>query len=161
MEIIPYKTNPKHLAGIIDVINYGQNIEADLKIKMVEEYDLFDIENSYQARGGEFWIALDNDRVVGTIALYPLIGKTAVLKKLFSYPEYRGDPIRIGNKLYDKFMEFAKAHGYTKIILDSPEGRDRAHHFYEKKGFNQITAEQLEVEYHYPDRNSLLYESNI
>ncbi|EFR88930.1 gnat family acetyltransferase [Listeria marthii FSL S4-120] len=48
MKIKHYANNPKHLAELVDLINYCQNIEADLDIKMAEQADIFEIEDYYQ-----------------------------------------------------------------------------------------------------------------
>lgn len=42
------------MAGIVDLVNYCQNIEAHLDIKMVEQSDLFMIKDYYQKKGGSF-----------------------------------------------------------------------------------------------------------
>ena len=161
MKIISYRSNPKHLAELVDLINFCQNIEADLSIKFAEQSDVFDIQNYYQKRGGNFWIALDDDKVVGSIALLPIDEKTAVLKKFFTYPEFRGNPSRLGAKLYKQFINFAREHNFNRIVLDTPEGEDRSHYFYEKQGFKRISSDELKVDYAYPDRNSRLYELTI
>lgn len=83
MEIKEYENNPYHLAQQVDLINYCQNIEAKLDRKMAEQDDIFQIENYYQNRKGQFWIALENEKVVGSIALLRIDDKTAVLKKIF------------------------------------------------------------------------------
>lgn len=138
MRIKPYETNPHHLAQLVDLINYCQNIEAKLNIKMAEQDDIFQIETYYQAKGGNFWIALDDtNKVVGSIALLPLNENTAVLKKFFTYPEFRGQPQRLGAKLYQQLITFAKDNHFQRIVLDTPEGETRSHYFYEKNGFLQ------------------------
>ena len=38
-------------------------------LSLQEQPDLLDIHRSYQQAGGEFWIALSDDRVIGTIGL--------------------------------------------------------------------------------------------
>lgn len=58
MKLESYQTNPHHLAEIVDLINFCQNIEAKLDIKFAEQDDVFQIEDYYQARGGEFFIAV-------------------------------------------------------------------------------------------------------
>lgn len=62
MEIKEYENNPYHLAQLVDLINYCQNIEAKLDIKMAEQDDIFQIENYYQNRKGQFWLALENEK---------------------------------------------------------------------------------------------------
>ncbi|MCP9313885.1 GNAT family N-acetyltransferase [Liquorilactobacillus satsumensis] len=161
MKIQTYTDQPEFVAGIVDLVNYCQNIEAHLDIKMVEQSDLFMIKDYYQKKGGQFWLALDNDQVVGTIALLPITADVAVLKKFFTYPQYRGDPHRLGSKLFSQLIEFAQVQAYKKLVLDTPEGEERSHYFYEKKGFHQIAREQLTINYPYPDRNSRIYVKDL
>ncbi|HEO7089320.1 TPA: GNAT family N-acetyltransferase, partial [Streptococcus agalactiae] len=106
---------------------------------------------------GQFWIALENEKVVGSIALLRIDDKTAVLKKFFTYPKYRGNPVRLGRKLFERFMLFARASKFTRIVLDTPEKEKRSHFFYENQGFKQITRDKLDVDYIFPDRDSRIY----
>lgn len=161
MKILPFEPNYHHTAQLVDLINYCQNLEAHLKIKMAEQDDIFNIPAYYQQSGGNFWLALDQDKVVGCIALLPIDANTAVLKKFFTYPSYRGNPVRLGQNLYDTLINFAKAHQFTRLVLDTPEAEHRSHTFYERQGFQQITSAQLHVAYPYPDRNSRLYELTL
>lgn len=159
MQITPYQDNPHHLAQLVDLINYCQNIEAQLNIKMAEQDDIFQINTYYQAKGGNFWIALDDtNQVVGSIALLPLDDKTVVLKKFFTYPQFRGQPNRLGAKLYQQLLTFANEHNFQRIVLDTPEDETRSHYFYEKQGFKQVAPDQFNADYPYPDRDSRLYE---
>lgn len=66
------------------------------------------------------------------------------------YEPYRGKPHNLGRQLYALFLEFARIHGFSKVILDTPKNTDRAHLFYEKAGFKKIEKEELPVEYDYP-----------
>lgn len=161
MQIEPYTPNYHHTAQLVDLINFCQNQEAHLGIKMAEQDDIFNIEAYYQHPSGEFWLALDNDQVVGCIALLPINSMTAVLKKFFTYPKYRGKPISLGWQLYEQLIKFARTHGFTRLVLDTPEGEHRSHAFYERQGFQRINADQLGVSYAYPDRDSRLYELKL
>ena len=158
MQIISYQNNPQYLAELVDLINYCQNIEAKLNIKMDEQNDIFQIDTYYQQKGGNFWIALKNNHVVGSIALLPLDSKTAVLKKLFTYPDYRGKPNHLGAKLYQELLTFAKQKSFQRIVLDTPENETRSHYFYEKNGFKQVSSKDFNASYPYPDRDSRLYQ---
>lgn len=159
--IQPYDESATHLAGVVDLVNYCQNIEAKLDIKMIEQSDLFMIKEYYQQKGGQFWIALDDNQVVGTIALLPITDEVAVLKKFFTYPKYRGNPERLGAKLFSQLITFTENKDFKQLVLDTPEAEERSHYFYEKQGFTQITKEHLTVQYPYPDRNSRVYVKDI
>ncbi|CAJ1198771.1 hypothetical protein CPR19088_GLDEOEPO_02526 [Companilactobacillus paralimentarius] len=158
MQITTYQNNPHHLAQLVDLINYCQNIEAKLNIKMAEQDDIFQIDDYYQEKGGNFWIALENNQVVGSIALLPLDNQTAVLKKFFTYPQFRGQPNRLGARLYQQLLSFAKDHNFQRLVLDTPEGETRSHYFYEKQGFKQFELQNFNASHPYPDRDSRLYE---
>lgn len=54
---------------IISLILSIQNKEAKIGLSLQEQPDLLDIYHSYQQPGGEFWIALSDGRVIGTIGL--------------------------------------------------------------------------------------------
>jgi N-acetylglutamate synthase-like GNAT family acetyltransferase len=161
MKITTYKSNPKTTAEIVDLVNFCQNIEAGLGLTMAEQYDLFEIEDHYQKIGGQFWTAIEDDKVVGTISLLPLNSDTAVLKKFFTYPDFRGEPEYLGKKLYEEFIEFAKEHNFKTIVLDSPGSQKRAHHFYRNQGFKEVTEDELTVSWSYPHSNSKFFQSEL
>ena len=54
---------------IISLILSIQNEEAKIGLSLQEQPDLLDIHRSYQQPGGEFWIALSDGQVIGTIGL--------------------------------------------------------------------------------------------
>lgn len=95
-------------------------------------------------------MAKENGKVAGTIGLMNKGNGLCILKKFFVYESYRGKPHNLGQQLYGVFLEFAKLHGFSRIILDTPKNTDRAHLFYEKAGFRRIEKEELPVEYDYP-----------
>ncbi|WP_125588359.1 GNAT family N-acetyltransferase [Companilactobacillus jidongensis] len=162
MKIETYKNNPQTLAGLVDLIEFCQNDEAHLDIKMIEQSDVFEIPEHYQATGGNFWIAKDNGLTVGSIGLLKLDNKNGVLKKFFTYPKYRGNPVRLGQKLYEQFIDYAKNEvNLETIFLDTPEGEQRSHYFYEKQGFKLINRDKLAANYEFPDRNSRIYKLNL
>lgn len=157
IKIEPFENTPKHTAQLVDLINYCQNIEAGLNIKMAEQDDIFQIKDYYQRRGGQFWLATDDKQVVGSIALLPIDNHYAVLKKFFTYPDYRGNPHRLGVQLFELLIQFAKNQNFREIVLDTPENEHRSHFFYEKHGFKLISREKLPVSYQFPDRDSRIY----
>lgn len=157
MEISPYVTDPQRTAELIDLILYCQNTEAHLGITMAEQPDVLMIPEYYQARGGEFWVATQAQHVAGCIALFPIDAHTAVLKKFFTYPQFRGQTVHLGWQLYQTLHHFVKSAGFTRLVLDTPEGEHRSHQFYERQGFVQVPFDQLGVNYAFPDRHSRCY----
>ena len=124
--------------------------------KLLEEQpDLMDIKHSYQRNGGEFWIALSDGKVIGTIGLMLKEKHCAILKKFFVKQPFRSQ--KIGFALYRELLKYAKQTGIQHIILDTPSVAHTSHRFYEKAGFHLTIKEKLPVTYVYPDRDSLLY----
>lgn len=157
MEIIQYKDEFRNDA--IDLILGIQNNEANVNLTIEDQPDLLNITESYLNRDGNFWLAVDNGRVVGTIALMSIDGEWSVLKKFFVRADYRSQ--KIGFALYSELLEFAKQKGYRHIILDTPSVAVKSHAFYERAGFRLISKLELKVQYNYPDRHSLLYQLDI
>ncbi len=158
MKIIEF--DGRRAEGIIELILTIQNQEAGIGLSLGEQPDLTDIEKSYQENGGNFWIALDDQgKVIGTIGLMKLNDRWAILKKFFVAAAYRFQ--RIGLKLYETLLDYAKQHGYRHIILDTPSVATKSHAFYRRAGFRQISASDLPVPYNYPDRDSLLFQLDL
>lgn len=73
----------KYDEEIISLILGIQNGENKLGLTLEEQPDLKAIKESYSDKGGEFWTALDDGRLIGTIGLMMKSEGYAVLKKVF------------------------------------------------------------------------------
>lgn len=145
----------KYDEEIISLILDIQNNEAKIGLSIQEQPDLLDIRRYYQDNGGEFWLALSDGELAGTIGLMMKEQKCAVLKKFFVKKEFRSQ--KIGLSLYNELLKYANGRGVSHIILDTPSVAHTSHRFYEKAGFYKIKKEQLPISYSFPDRNSILY----
>jgi N-acetylglutamate synthase-like GNAT family acetyltransferase len=161
MQILPYMPDPQTTAELIDLILFCQNTEAHLGITMAEHPDVLMIQDYYQARGGQFWVATQDGHVAGCIALLPVDHDTTVLKKFFTYPQFRGGAVHLGWQLYQTLLTYAQAQPFKRLVLDTPEAEHRSHQFYERQGFKQITFDQLGVTYAFSDRHSRFYALNL
>lgn len=158
MKIIEYKDEYKDEA--IKLILHIQNDEARINLSLDEQPDLKDITGYYNHNGGGFWIALnDENHVIGTIALMRLNDGWGVLKKFSVRSDYRSQ--HVGLALYQTLIEFARAHEFRHIILDTPSVAEKSHRFYKSAGFREIAKENLQVAYTYPDRDSLLFHLDL
>jgi len=153
MEITGYQS--RYRQQIIDLILHIQNDEAGIGLPIEEQPDLLDIPFYYQKNGGGFWLAVEDDTVIGTIALMNEGNGNAVLKKFFVAEEYRSK--KVGYTLYMQLIQFAKNAGIKTIVLDTPSVAKKSHRFYERAGFVRIQKDMLPFPYSYPDRNSYLY----
>lgn len=140
---------------IISLILSIQNEEAKIGLSLQEQPDLLDIHRSYQQIGGEFWIALSDGRVIGTIGLMLRENHCAIMKKFFVEKAFRSQ--KVGLSLYNELLQYAMSKEVRYIILDTPSVAHVSHRFYEKAGFFRISSGELPVPYSYPDRDSILY----
>jgi len=148
MNIIPYEAIYKQ--QIIDMILHTQNTEMKVNLTVADQPDLLDIPGAYIAGGGNFWIAVDNGKVIGTLGLIIQDGCYGILKKFFVRSDHRGQ--KVGLAMYLALLEYAKAKHLKSIILDTPIGAAAAHSFYVRSGFRQITADDLPFRYNHPPR---------
>ena len=67
---------------IIDLILEIQQKEFGIAIRKEDQPDLADIKDFYQAGYGNFWVALCDDRVVGTISLKDIGNRQSALRNV-------------------------------------------------------------------------------
>lgn len=105
----------KYDEEIISLILGIQNGENKLGLTLEEQPDLKAIKESYSDKGGEFWTALDDGRLIGTIGLMMKPDGYAVLKKFFVHKDHRLQ--KVGLKLYLTLLDYAKEKGVRHIFL--------------------------------------------
>ena len=110
------------------------------------EKDIKNMDNyTYKQNGGNFWLAIDNEEVIGTISLQNLGQGNGLLKAMYVHYEYRNK--KIASKLMEILLEFAKENHYKKIKLDTYKEFVAAIRFYEKTGFER--KEEIDNKYIY------------
>jgi putative acetyltransferase len=108
---------------------------------LAEEGVLKDIDNHPQVYDGEhgiFLVVLDEGRIVGTGAIKHLEADIAELKRLWLLEDYHGQ--KIGYRVVQRLLEFARAKGYSRIRLQTGANQTRAMQFYKKLGFIEIPS---------------------
>ncbi len=112
----------------------GHHIDADLN----------NIPEVYKGRS-RFWITLEQDRVIGTIAVQEISEDVAKLKRMFIAEEFHGTGV--AQKLLETALSFTKGNGYKKITLNTSKLMKRAHRFYEKNGFKRVSEGDVRFSY--------------
>lgn len=135
---------------VIDIVLHFQNDGTRPIVSVDDQPDLLNIVGEYIDKGGNFWIAEDDNKLIGTIGIMPYSTDIAILKKFFVYEQWQGEPYHIGRKLYAELLDFAKEKGYKTLLLDTPYNTERAHKFYEKAGFQKISEEDLPIKFSHP-----------
>jgi GNAT superfamily N-acetyltransferase len=140
-EIVPFA--PQHAAGVIAVILPIQQSEFEIPITLDAQPDLQDIPGFYQRGDGNFWVALDDQTVVGTAALLDIGNKQAALRKMFVSAELRGPEHGFAKRLLETLFAWCRARGVREVYLGTTAKFLAAHRFYEKSGFREIARAEL------------------
>ena len=140
----------KYTQDVIDLVLHFQNDGTRPIVTVNDQPDMLNITHEYINKGGNFWIAKDNERLIGSIGIMPYSDQIAVLKKFFVYEDYQGDPHHMGRRLYAHLLSFAKEKNFETILLDTPYNTERAHKFYEKAGFIKVTEDMLPIKFSHP-----------
>jgi N-acetylglutamate synthase-like GNAT family acetyltransferase len=128
---------------IIDLITSIQIAEFDVATSAEKQPDLRDIPGFYQRGIGNFWLAFEDDELVGTIALKDVGEGVCAFRKMFVKKEYRGKERGIAIKLMETLLSWAEEKGVQDIYLGTVDVYLAAHRFYEKSGFTEVTREQV------------------
>ena len=95
---------------------------------------------SYTERGGQFWIACgERGEVLGTAGMYWLSPTMFELRKMYLDARMRGH--RVGTRLLEAAIAWAKAQGGTRVVLDTTDEMTSAIAFYERHGFVRDDAQ--------------------
>lgn len=140
----------QYTQDVIDLVLHFQNDGTRPLVTVDDQPDLLNIIDSYINKGGNFWIAIENNKLLGSIGIMPYNSEIAILKKFFVYEKYQGEPHHLGQKLYSYLLNFAKSKNIKTILLDTPYNTVRAHKFYEKAGFTKIKESELPITFSHP-----------
>lgn len=130
-------------AQVVDLILQIQQQEYNVAITKAEQPDLLKIEEYYQTGNGNFWVAIYDENVVGTISLLDLGDNQVALRKMFVKKEYRGATYQTASLLLETTIIWARERSIKEIFLGTTPQFLAAHRFYEKNGFINIGLNDL------------------
>jgi len=110
----------------------------DVLEKERELHDVDNFQQEYVDNRGLFLVVMDDKKLVGTGAIKKLEENIAELKRLWLIEEYHGQ--RIGYQVVSQLLDFARAHGYEKVRLQTSQKQERAVRFYKQFGFYEIPS---------------------
>lgn len=129
--------------AVRDLIVPIQREEFGVDITYEDQPDLTKIPEFYQTGGGQFWVALDDDAFVGTIALLDIGRDMGALRKMFVAPSHRGADAGVARRLLETLLAHAESVGMAEVYLGTTSAFRAAHRFYEKNGFTRVAPEDL------------------
>lgn len=145
----------------VEIIQYDEMYRVDFanlnyewiaKFYTVEEHDREQLDDPYRyiiEPGGQIFFALIDGEAVGTVALIRMDDEAYELAKMAVSPRFQG--YKIGEKLLEASIEFARREGRKRIILESNTKQFAAINMYRKWRFREIPL----------DPNSLFARANI
>lgn len=109
--------------------------------------------------GNQFWVALDEKLVVGTLGLMRMNAEEADLKSFFVYKEYRGT--QVAKLLLQQLIQYAQSKHIRTIYIGTMEQFKAAQRFYEKNGFAKINEEDLPAAFNRNPLDTVFYKMDL
>ncbi len=137
MKIRPFQEGDE--TAIKELITSILNEEFQLEKRAYSETDLEMISKVYSGERNAFLIGEVDREIVGTVAIKEDDRRTALLRRLFVDPDYRGK--KYGSRLVDEALAFCRNKGYKKVVFRGTAGMSAALRLIRKKGF--LEAEKI------------------
>lgn len=132
-----------HQQAVENLVLPIQQIEFGVPITREEQADLIDVQGVFQKGKGNFWVAIRDGQVVGTIGVVDIGSGQVALKKMFVHRDYRGKQHGISAALMNGAKEWCRRQSVTQIFLGTTAQMSAAHKFYERNGFVPVDVLQL------------------
>ena len=159
IRLLPFQA--RHAAQVGELIVSIQRDEFGFDIDLERQPDLLAIPTYYQQGAGNFWVALDQEKVVGTIALKDIGQHGVALRKMFVDAEYRGAAWNVATKLLHGALDWARQHAVRSVFLGTTDKFRAAHRFYEKHGFALIDKTRLPAGFPFMPVDTRFYQLDL
>ncbi|MCG2710910.1 MAG: GNAT family N-acetyltransferase [Candidatus Omnitrophica bacterium] len=128
---------------VIKLINSILKNEFSISKDAYSDFDINNINDVYGGKRDLFLVAVTGSSVVGTIAIKEDDKNSALLRRVFVAPEFRG--IGLGKKLIVKAIEFCENNNYSVINFCSTDKMQAANELCKKNGFKRRACMTLGV----------------
>ena len=118
-------------------------IEESWNLEDSDKKDLLNPERIIE-NGGQIFFALDNQSVIGTVAMIKSSDDRFELAKMTVKEGFRGKGI--ANMLMDECIKFAKQNSSREIFLISNDSLTIARNLYDKYGFKEVELDSQKYE---------------
>jgi ribosomal protein S18 acetylase RimI-like enzyme len=133
---LEHAANPDDLSAARTLFReYAASLGIDLGFQDFEK-ELRDLPGGYAGPRGALILARDGDALLGCVAVRPLDGETAEMKRLYVRDAARGGGL--GRTLALAAIAHARQAGYRRMRLDTLPQMARAQALYEALGFREI-----------------------
>lgn len=135
--------------------------EFKIPITKQDQPDICNIKDFYQKENGNFWVALCDGKVVGTLGLLDIGNNQGALRKLFVNKNFRGKNYNIANCLLQELLQWSKEKKFSRIFLGTTDLFIAAHKFYRKNGFTEIKMTELPGNFPVMKVDSIFFQLNL
>ena len=139
-QIKPFEN--KYQPGVVALIEKIQVGEFNIPLEEGQRKELQAIATAFQKDKGNYWVALFNERVIGTIAVIDIGHHAFELRDVFLDQDYRGKT-GFAKQLLDTVWAWCNTHKVLTIYLGTTLQFCAAHRFYEKHGFVEIDRKEM------------------
>ena len=122
---------------------YKLNIEWLETYFYVEDFDKEVLSNPKKYiinPGGYLFLVVENDTIIGTVALMPYSERVFELTKMAVAPRHQGN--KIGQQLMQYCIDFAVKNKFDALVIYSNTLLENAIYIYRKYGFIEIPVEE-------------------
>ena len=123
-------------AAVKELISSILNREFLFEKKAYSDTDLNMISKVYTGSRNIFLVGELDHQIIGTVAVKEDDRDTALLRRVFVDPAYRGK--KFGSRLVDEALQFCRQRGYKKVVFRGTTGMSAAISLIQKKGFSEI-----------------------
>jgi putative acetyltransferase len=134
---------PEHRDSIVELILNIQQNEFQVPITLEQQPDLLIIPDFYQINKGNFWVAMSDGQVVGTIGLIDFGDGLGCIRKMFVKAQFRGKEHGTGQILLNTLFEHCRSKDIKSVYLGTVAKLQAAIRFYERNGFTAIEKQNL------------------
>ena len=142
-EIAIRKYDADYQEDLVQMILEIQQQEFSIPIRREDQPDLADIPQFYQQGNGNFWVAVQGTKVVGSVGLIDIGNQQAALRKMFVKAAFRGAQFSVASSLLATVLAWVRQRKLQSIFLGTTDKFIAAHRFYEKHGFEKIDQAEL------------------
>ncbi len=157
--IVPFI--PVYRDAVIELILPIQQREFGIAIGLQDQPDLLDIPGFYQQQAGNFWLALHEGVVIGSIALLDIGNAQAALRKMFVAAPFRGKSHGVAQRLLEALLDWCELKQVREIYLGTTTQFIAAQRFYRKNGFTEIAKAELPAGFPVMAVDSVFFTRNV
>lgn len=140
-QIAPFEA--LYTEAVCALILHIQQLEFNVPITLADQPDLLTIPAVYQQNAGNFWVALVEGDVVGTIGLMDCGEGVGCIRKMFVRADWRGKDLGVAQQLLDTLEKRAISTHLQGLYLGTIARLEAAIRFYRRNGFEPIAQADL------------------